>query len=172
MTTVSRSLRSTLSTTTRRALGALAAIALVVGGGVTAAAQPAPTLPTLTGIRTGQHPGFDRIVLDFAGGPAPTVTSKWLDELRSDGSGDIFWLTGEYFASVVSTPAQAHDGAGNPTYTGPERFRTRDLRNVMAVGLTGDFEGYVSIGIGTRTQTWVRTSTLTSPTRVVIDVGV
>lgn len=160
------------SNTVRRALGALVAIVLVVGGGVTAAAQPAPTIPTLTGIRTGQHPGFDRVVLDFAGGPAPTVTSEWKDELVADGSGEIFWLTGEYFASVVSTPAQAHDGAGNPTYTGPDRFRTRNLRNVMAVGLTGDFEGYVSVGLGTRTQTWVRVSTLASPTRVVIDVGV
>jgi hypothetical protein len=168
MTTTSRLRRNTA----RRALGALVAIVLVVGGGVTAAAQPAPTIPTLTNIRTGQHPGYDRIVLDFAGGPAPAVTNQWLDELRSDGSGEIFWLTGEYFVNVVSHVANAHDAAGNPTYTGPQRFRTRDLRNVMAVGLTGDFEGYVSIGLGTRTQTWVRTSTLTSPTRVVIDVGV
>jgi hypothetical protein len=161
-----------LSNTARRALGALFAIVLVVGGGVTAAAQPAPTIPTLTGIRTGQHPGFDRIVLDFAGGPAPTVTSEFTDELIADGSGEIFWLTGEYFLSVVSTPAYAHDQAGNPTYPGPDRLRTRNLRNVMAVGVTGDFEGYVSVGLGLRTQTWARAFTLTSPTRVVIDVGV
>jgi len=154
----------------RRVLGALVAIVLVVGGGVTAAAQPAPTIPVLTGIRTGQHPGFDRVVLDFSG-PAPTVQNTWTDELFSDGSGEIFWLTGEYFVSVVTNPAYAHDDAGNPTYTGPQRFRTRNLRNVMAVGLTGDYEGYVSVGLGTRTRTWVRTFTLTSPTRVVIDVG-
>jgi hypothetical protein len=162
---------TTTRRTTRRALGALVAIVLVMGGGVTAAAQPAPTIPVLTGIRTGQHPGFDRIVLDLSG-PAPTVTNKWTDELTTDGSGEVFWLTGEFFVEVVSTPAAAHDGAGNPTYPGPQRFRTRDLRNVMAVGISGDFEGYLSVGLGTRTQTWVRTSTLTSPTRVVIDVGV
>ncbi|MGH3598676.1 MAG: AMIN-like domain-containing (lipo)protein [Pseudonocardiaceae bacterium] len=34
-----------------------------------------------------------------------------------------------------------------------------------------DFEGVLSLGVGMRTQTWVHTSTLTSPTRVVIDVG-
>src|SRR6266496_4826374 len=146
-----------MSTMSRRALGALVTIVLVVGGGVTAAAQPAPSIPTLTDIRVGQHPGYDRIVLDFDGGPAPTVTNKWTDELLSDGSGEVFWLTGEHFVSVVSTLAAAHDGAGNSTYTGAERFRTRGLRNVMAVGLTGDFEGYVSVGLGTRTQTWVRT---------------
>jgi hypothetical protein len=144
---------------------------LVLGGGVTAAAQPTPTIPVLTAIRTGQHPGFDRIVLDLSG-PAPAVTNKWVDELTADGSGDVVWLTGEFFVDVVANPAAAHNDAGNPTYTGPQRFRTRDLRNVMAVAITGDFEGYLSIGLGTRSQTWVRTFTLTSPTRVIIDVGV
>lgn len=160
-----------MTTISRRVLGSLVAILLVLGGGVTAAAQPAPTIPVLTNIRTGQHPGFDRVVLDFVG-PAPTVSGTWTDELVSDGSGEIFWLTGEHFVAVVTNPAYAHNDAGNPTYTGPQKFRTRNLRNVMAVGLTGDYEGYVSIGLGTRTQTWVRTFTLSSPTRVVIDVGV
>jgi hypothetical protein len=171
MTTTSRSLRSALSNTVRRALGALVAIVLVVGGGTAAAAQPAPTIPVLTGIRTGQHPGFDRVVLDLSG-PAPTVTNRWVDELIADGSGEIVWLTGEFFVDVVANPAAAHSDAGNPTYPGPQKFRTRDLRNVMAVAVTGDFEGYLSIGLGTRGRTWVRTATLTSPTRVVIDVGV
>lgn len=160
-----------MTTISRRVFGSLVAVLLVLGGGVTAAAQPAPTIPVLTNIRTGQHPGFDRVVLDFVG-PAPTVTNQWTDELISDGSGEIFWLTGEHFVSVVTNPAQAHDDAGNPTYTGPQKFRTRNLRNVMAVGITGDYEAYVSIGLGTRTRTWVRTFTLSSPTRVVIDVGI
>lgn len=162
-----------MTTISRRALGALVTIVLVLvlGGGVTAAAQPAPTIPVLTGIRTGQHPGFDRIVLDLSG-PAPTVANRWVDELTADPSGEVVWLTGEFFVDVVVNPAAAHDAAGNPTYTGPQKFRTRDLRNIMAVAVTGDFEGHLSIGLGTRDQTWVRTSMLTSPTRVVIDVGV
>jgi uncharacterized membrane protein len=110
-------------------------------------------------------------VLDLSG-PAPTVTNRWVDELIADASGEVVWLTGEFFVDVVANPAAAHNDAGNPTYTGSQKFRTRNLRNVMAVAVTGDFEGYLSIGLGTRRQTWVRTSTLTSPTRVVIDVGV
>lgn len=170
MTTIVRSLRSTSSNTARRALGALVVIVLVVGGGATAAAQPAPTIPVLTAIRTGQHPGFDRVVLDLSG-PAPAVSNRWVDELVADGSGETVWLTGEFFVEVVANPAAAHNDAGNPTYPGPQKFRTRDLRNVMAVAITGDFEAYLSIGLGTRNQTWVRTFTLNSPTRVVIDVG-
>lgn len=156
---------------TRRAFGALVTIVLIVGGGVTAAAQPAPTIPVLTAIRTGQQPGFDRVVLDLSG-PAPTVSNQWTDELTADPSGEIVWLTGEFFVNVAVSPAAAHDDAGNLTYTGPQKFRTRDLRNVMAVAVTGDFEAQLTIGLGTRSQTWVRTFTLTSPTRVVIDVGV
>jgi hypothetical protein len=38
--------------------------------------QPsAPDIGVLTGIRTGVHPGFDRIVLDFFG-PRPQVSSR------------------------------------------------------------------------------------------------
>lgn len=159
-----------MTTLSRRALGALVVIVLVVGGGVTAAAQPAPTIPELTAIRTGQHAGFDRVVLDLSG-PRPTVTNRWVDELIADGSGEVVWLTGEHFVTVVSNPAAAHDANHNPTYLGPQKFRTRNLRNVMAVAITGDYEAYLSIGLGTRDRTWVRTFTLASPTRVVIDVG-
>ena len=43
-------------------------------------------------------------------------------------------------------PVTGHDDSGNPTWFFPEKFRTRDLHNVMAIAVTGDFEGHVSIG--------------------------
>lgn len=158
---------------TRRALGALAATVLTLTGGIAAAAPASsapPPIPVLTDIRTGQHPGFDRIVLDWSG-PAPEVRTSDVEDLRSDGSGEIFWLTGEFFVQAVATPAYAHRADGSRSYANPERFRTPGLRNVMAVGVVSDFEGYVTVGLGTRYRSWVRLSTLTSPTRVVIDVG-
>lgn len=146
--------------------------AVVTAGAVPAQSvePPAPATPVLTGIRTGANPDFDRIVLDFSG-PPPQVSSRFVDELIQDGSGDIEWLTGAAFAEVQTTPAQAHDDAGNSSYDWPRKFRTRDLTNVMAVAITGDYEGYLSIGVGMRKQTWVTVFTLTAPTRVVIDVG-
>lgn len=160
--------------TVRRALGALAVLALALGGGIVAAA-PAPAdatlTPVLTGIRTGLHPGFDRIVLDMSGPQAMTTTYSYTDELIEDPTGEIFWLTGADFVAVVVHGAAAHDDSGNTTYLGPDRFRTRNLTNVMAVAVTGDFEATLSIGIGTRHRSWVRVFTLGAPTRVVIDVG-
>jgi hypothetical protein len=158
-----------MTTTLRRGLTALCTILIMLVCAVVAAAAPAtPTSPgaTLTNIRTGQNTGFDRVVLDL-NGPAPSTHFQQVDELIADGSGEIVWLTGAYFVSATAFPATA---AG--TYTGPQKFRTRNLRNVMAVAITGDFEGYLSVGIGTRTQpSYVHVFTLTAPTRVVIDIG-
>lgn len=155
----------------RRALMALGATLLMMTGAVIAAAPASSTqTPVMTGIRTGLHSGYDRIVLDMSG-HRPGVSSRWGDELRQDGSGHVVWLTGEHFLTVRMNPAAAHNDHGDSTYTGPKKFRTRNLRNVMAVALTGDFEAVLSIGLGTRKKTWVRTFTLGSPTRVVIDVG-
>ncbi|OXM65148.1 MULTISPECIES: AMIN-like domain-containing (lipo)protein [Amycolatopsis] len=161
-----------MTLTPRRLLAACAATLFAISGAVVAAAPAGaqPGVATMTSIRTGLNTGFDRIVLDMTG-PPPQVTHRWTDELRADGSGEIVWLTGEHFLAVTTTPARAHDDNGNRTYPGPDKFRTRNLRNVMAVAVTGDYEGYVSIGLGTRNQSWVRVFTLTAPTRVVIDVG-
>lgn len=154
----------------RRILATVLLSVAVVAAGVVPAQSAVPDIPVLTGIRTGAHPTFDRIVLDLSG-PLPQVSSRLVEELIQDGSGNIEWLTGAAFAEVHATPAQAHDEAGQPSFAGPRKLRTGNLANVMAVSITGDFEGVVSLGIGMRKQTWVRAFTLTAPSRVVIDVG-
>ncbi|MGH3971947.1 MAG: AMIN-like domain-containing (lipo)protein [Pseudonocardiaceae bacterium] len=158
---------------TRQTLAILLLSAAVITAGAVpaqSAQPPAPGIPVFTGIRTGAHPGFDRIVLDFSG-PRPQVNSRFVDELIQDGSGEIEWLTGAAFAEIQATPARAHDDAGRSSYPGPRKFRTRDLANVMAIAITGDYEAYLTIGVGMRKQTWIKVHTLTGPTRVVIDVG-
>jgi len=163
-----------VTTTFKRVLVALSALVIslvaIVAATPAASSATVPTNPALTNIRTGLNNGFDRVVLDLTHGQ-PSVSYSNVDELIADGSGEVVWLTGEFFVSVVATPAGAHDDNGNRTYTGPEKFRTRNLRNVMAVALTGDFEGYLSVGLGIRYQSWVRVFTLTNPSRIVIDVG-
>jgi hypothetical protein len=154
--------------------GALVAVTLLLAGTFAAAAPAqgaAPVIPTLTNIRTGLNAGFDRVVLDLGSGSAPAVSYQLVDELTADPSGEIVWLTGEYFINVSATPAAAHDVNGNPTYSGPQKFRTRNLANVMAVAVTGDFEAHLTIGLGVRSRTTVNVFTLTAPNRVVIDVA-
>ncbi|VVJ21192.1 Uncharacterised protein [Amycolatopsis camponoti] len=152
---------------------ALLAITLLLAASVAAAApaQAVNSVPTLTTIRTGNNPTFDRVVLDLGPGGTPTVSYQLVDELTADPTGDIVWLTGQYFVNVAVSHAAAHDDAGNPTYTGPQKFRTRNLSNVMAVAVTGDFEAELTIGLGVRSRTAVNVFTLTGPNRVVIDVA-
>jgi hypothetical protein len=154
----------------RRTLATLLLSVAVATAGAVPAQSAVPDIAVLTGIRTGANPTFDRIVLDLSG-PRPQVSSQFVDELIQDGSGNVEWLTGAAFAEVHATPAQAHDEAGHSSFAGPRKFRTSNLTNVMAVSITGDFEGVVSVGVGMRKQTWVKAFALTAPTRVVIDVG-
>jgi hypothetical protein len=66
----------------------------------------------LTDIHTGEHPGFDRIVLDWSG-PAPEVRASDVEDLRSGSSGEICWLTDEFFVQAVASPAYAHRADGS-----------------------------------------------------------
>ncbi|GLY38746.1 hypothetical protein Amsp01_047700 [Amycolatopsis sp. NBRC 101858] len=152
---------------------ALLAVALLIAGTL-AAAAPAEAVAgpaALSNIRTGNNPGFDRVVLDLGAGSVPTVRYQLTDELTFDASGEIVWLTGQYFINVVVSPATYYDASGHFTYPGPQKFRTRNLANVMAVALTGDFEGQIGVGLGVRTRTAVNVFTLTAPNRVVIDIA-
>jgi hypothetical protein len=151
----------------------LVAVMLLLAGTL-AGAVPAgavSSVPTLTAIRTGNNPGFDRIVLDLGPGSAPTPGYQLVDELIADPSTEIVWLTGEYFINVSVPYAAAHDDNGNPTYPGPQKFRTRNLANVMAVAVIGDWEAHLLVGLGVRSRTTVNVFTLTAPNRVVIDVA-
>jgi hypothetical protein len=139
-----------MGTITRRLLATLILSAGLVAAGAApaqSAVPPAPDIPVLTGIRTGLHPTFDRIVLDFSG-PQPQVGSRFVDELTRDGSGNIEWLTGAVFAEVHAMPAQGHGSDGHACYPGPRKVRTHNLTNVVAVAITGDYEGVLSMGSG------------------------
>ena len=153
---------------------ALLAVTIMLAGVLAAAvpAQAGPATAALTGIRTGNNPGFDRIVLDLSAGSVPGIVSyQPVDELIADPSTEIVWLTGEYFVNVSAFAAVMHDENGNLTYPGPLKFRTRNLSNVMAVAVIGDFESHLLVGLGVRTRSTVNVFTLTAPNRVVIDVA-
>jgi hypothetical protein len=71
--------------------------------------------------------------LDFGPGPQPVFSQEQVDELIADGSGEVVWLTGLTFTSV--SIQGAHDRG---SYTGPRKFRTHDLTNVVAIAETGE----------------------------------
>ncbi|HLY14728.1 MAG TPA: hypothetical protein VKR24_10280, partial [Candidatus Limnocylindrales bacterium] len=64
-----------------------------------------------------------------------------------------------------------YDASGYPTYTGPSLI-TPKYPNLVALVNTGDYEGYVTWIAALRNPNRVcyDVSTLTGPTRIVIDV--
>ncbi|RJQ82840.1 hypothetical protein D5S17_01115 [Pseudonocardiaceae bacterium YIM PH 21723] len=152
-----------------RRLLVIGAVAIASLGALAVPSSAAQT-PTLTNIRTGAHEYYDRVVLDFSGA-APDRTVSYVPQIVQDGSGEPIPMPGNAFLQLGMNPAAAHDDNGNPTYTGPRLFTTPALTNVKAIALAGDFEGHLTIGISMDHKSLYSVSTLTNPTRVVIDIG-
>ncbi|MGQ7296145.1 AMIN-like domain-containing (lipo)protein [Quadrisphaera sp. KR29] len=125
---------------------------------------------TVTGLRTGRHACFDRVVIDFAGG-VPEYRVRWLargERLRADGSGRVVPLQGERVLEVVLLGADRFEAARR---TAPR------LPAVRSTYLSPSFEATVQVGVGVRTGAASRVSGLRvfeiggAHPRLVIDVA-
>jgi hypothetical protein len=145
--------------------------ALGVNGSGGRAASPAATTastPQLVDIRAAHHPGYDRVVFQFAG-PLPSRRYvRYVDRLIGDPSGLPVRIAGRAILEATFSPAAAHNDTG--TATAPERISFA-LPNVMTVVRSGDFEAVLSYGIGLARRTPFHAFALTDPSRIVIDIS-
>lgn len=113
-------------------------------------AAPGEPLPVLVRIQVGDHPseGFSRITFAFRG-PTPSYQVGYVSRVQSDGSGDPVSLPGSTFLALRFDPAQAHDSAGRSTVSAPPR--SIGYPTLRGWAPAGDFEGYVSFGLGVQT---------------------
>lgn len=121
----------------------------------------------ITDVRVGAHPGYDRIVFEFAGSGRPQLTvEQKLGPFVADASGQTIKVAGNAFLSL-----KLFDASGYPTYTGPGAF-SPGYPNLVALVNAGDYEGYVTWIAGLRDINSIcySVSTLTGPTRIVIDI--
>lgn len=156
----------TLTRTAPLALG----LALLLG--LTAAptqATAAPTTPQLVAVRAASHPGFDRVVFEFAGGLPATRVARYVPQLTEDGSGRPVRIAGAAVLQLTMFQANGHDEQTGQS-TSPRRL-VPALPNVVEIVRSGDFEATVSYGIGLVQQRAVKVFTLTGPSRVVLDIG-
>jgi hypothetical protein len=133
------------------------------------ATRSVTSIPRLVNVRFAHHPSFDRIVFDFQG-EAPGYRVEYVDQVSQDGSGEPVPLQGRAFLSVVFTPADMHDARGNTTYSGPKTLTPR-YPSLRQAKFAGDFEGYVSWGLGLDDTVGFRVRVLSAPTRIAIDVA-
>jgi hypothetical protein len=133
---------------------------------------PACALPGsyLTAVRVGENAGFDRVVFQFSGG-LPAVTVGRVAAVYADAKGTPVALAGQSYLHVVFRGATVTcPQPSRRTYAGPSVL-TPYYPQLLVVSAAGDFEGYLSFGIGLATRGSYHVFTLTSPDRVVIDIS-
>ena len=119
----------------------------------------------VTGVRVAQQAGYDRFVIQFDSRvPAYTVKRQAKPVFKAGASGQPVSLSGSAGALV-----QVHSATGAATYSGPTDIKHPEFKVLTEARLTEDFEGYVSWGLGLSKPACMRTFTLSSPPRLVID---
>jgi hypothetical protein len=129
----------------------------------------------VTGVRTGGHACYDRLVIDLRGRSAG-YDVRYVGTVRQDGSGAAVPLRGGARLQVV-VRAPSYSAAGTPTYTpanGRELANVTGYSTFRQVAFAGSFEGQTTIGLGVRARLPFRVFTLAGPgsnTRLVVDVA-
>jgi hypothetical protein len=139
--------------------------------------RTSPTFPNLGGnlggigrVRVGHHEGFDRVVWEFPGSGRPSYQVHYVDTPLGDGSGDPVPVRGDAFVEVLITTVGV-PAAGTPRPPDAPASALAGTVIAEAMAIYGGFEGYGQAFIGVRgEQRPLRVTTLTNPTRLVVDV--
>jgi hypothetical protein len=127
-------------------------------------------LPVLTGVRTGTHPGFERLTVDFGdGGGLPGYRLEYVDRpLHECGSGRQVFPVGDAWLELHLEPAAAHTEAGEATLGARES--AVDGPVLRRIYRTCDFEGVVVLVLALDAPNPFRAFTLSAPRRLVVDI--
>jgi hypothetical protein len=112
-----------------------------------------PPVPQLVTIGVGNHPNdpgdrpYNRMSFSFTTG-YPSYRFEYVSQLVADGSGQPIPLEGYGVLRIVFTPAQAHttDGTSSTIVSQPPAHL--GLSRMLSYARAGDFEGYLTYGIG------------------------
>ncbi|MEW6583914.1 MAG: hypothetical protein AB1416_14260, partial [Actinomycetota bacterium] len=163
-------LASTLAAGLLAALPAGASALPAFTQGPTVLPAPGPAVTTLlTGVRTGGHPGYDRLVFTFTG-RRPRVEVRYVPRVVQDGSGAPVRLEGRAFLQIVLRDTVAHVCSASRCRATSPRVLTPRLPRLRQVKRAGDFEAVVTYGAGLTGRTGVRVFALSGPSRVVVDL--
>jgi len=121
----------------------------------------------LVDVRVAEHPGFDRLVLEFEGEGEPGWRVGYVEEASREGSGEPITLDGDAILQVAATHVMPGDMTGY--YDGPQQFDP-DTEVIDDVFVDGAFEGYTTVYLGLDEVEVFRVFVLTEPSRLVVDV--
>ena len=123
----------------------------------------------ITDVRVGTHAGYDRVVFEFASGLPDALIEGVLPPLYADPSGLEMDVAGSHFLRVTMHGATKVSPEGGVTYSGSTNFAPGFDRLVQLIE-GGDFEAVSTWYLGLNGAGCYRVLTLTSPSRLVIDI--
>lgn len=119
-----------------------------------------------TTARVGGQSAFDRIVFEYAGTALPSLSvTSATPPFSTDPKGAVLAVSGKVFLHIVFRNVPGIVSA----YSGPKSFKA-GLPVLTDLELSGDFEGVQQWVAGLSGQACVRVFTLTSPSRLVLDL--
>lgn len=169
-------------------LGLLATFALVAPAQAQAAApcsiiwgslaKSAGTLSSapVTNVRAGEHPCFDRFVVDVTGHGAG-YRIQYVGAVLRPGSGKVVALRGTAFLQVTVLDPTYNTATGAATYrpaNPSELVNVAGYTTFRQLALAGSFESQTTLGLGVRARLPFTASVLNGPgntSRLVVDVA-
>jgi hypothetical protein len=142
----------------------------------TAKSYPAMSGASVTGIRSGQHTCFDRLVIDIRG-KAAGYNVRYVSKVVQDGSGQPIKLRGGAFLQVTANSPSYDSTTGTATFTPANRSEVTNVSKYQTfrqLAWAGSYEGYTTLGLGVRARLPFKAYTLPgagNTSKLVIDVA-
>ena len=153
---------------------------VVYWGSVPKTADAAGPTETIVNVRTGAHACYDRLVVDINGSGPVGYDIRYVDNVYTEGRGDVVALAGGAKIQVVVHAPSYDINTGQITYTPIDQAQSQQLTNLAGyrtfrqVAFGGSFEGQTTFGLGVRARLPMRAFVLSGPgtgQRLVVDVA-
>lgn len=135
--------------------------------------QSQAPMVSVTGVRTGRHNGFDRVVFDIGGEGLAGWDVRYVDEARAAGSGFPIEVGGQAVLAVnlrnINLPPDAPEGI--EPWDGPERIRPPGQGPLVEIVEDVVYEGQHTFFVGVGDTVPFQVRRLESPQRVVLDIA-
>ncbi|WP_067809327.1 AMIN-like domain-containing (lipo)protein [Nocardia beijingensis] len=127
---------------------------------------------TVTDVRLGRQPGFDRVVYELGGVGTPGWIVRYTDRAVQDASGNPVDVAGRSILEVRILGSAYPFDSGVTPYEGPDPAVDPAVPGIAGVYRTTVFEGVTQSFIGVQSDRPAFTvTTLSNPTRLVVDIA-